>query len=57
MEKVYCWIKDNKMFMASASPPNIDWCDRYIEVEVDKSKSFIYEYDEINDKVKVIYNN
>lgn len=57
MEKIYCWIKDNKMFMASKSPPSLDWCDSYIETEVDNSRSYIFEYNSESNQVTVKYIN
>lgn len=44
------------MFFTSDVQPQPEWCDRYIEVEVDVTRNHIYEHDPITDEVKIIYN-
>lgn len=50
---VYCWIKDNKMFFSSSEPPQPNWCDSYIAVEVDTSRDYIFK--DLNGTVLVEY--
>lgn len=53
IKTVYCWIKNNKMFMSSDNPPQSDWCDSYIAVEVDTSREHIFK--DVNGTVLVEY--
>ena len=53
--KKYCWIKNNAMYMDSDTPPNSEWCERYIEVNVDISRKFIYEHNTETDTINIIY--
>jgi len=41
------------MFLSSSEPPQPDWCDSYITVEVDTSRDYIFK--DVDDTVLVEY--